>query len=138
MDKESATSELGTLKANVSELHFVVEQQNSALQAKQEELSLQRERLLKIQSEAEVNERRVRELDVKLRMSEDANKVRVLPFSFSHPSHQRRRRDSHSSCAAAVATDQWVLPRRPYSCRSARIIQVWSSLLWRRKSFGPR
>jgi len=75
MDKDSATSELGVLKTNVRELHFVVEQQNSALQAKQEELALQRDRLLKIQSEAEVNERRVRELDTKLRMSEDANKV---------------------------------------------------------------
>jgi len=75
MDKDSATSELGTLKANVRELHFVVEQQNSALQAKQEEIALQRDRLLKIQAEAEANERRVRELDTKLRMSEDANKV---------------------------------------------------------------
>eukprot|EP00802_Teleaulax_amphioxeia_P002899 Tamp_02902.p1 GENE.Tamp_02902~~Tamp_02902.p1 ORF type:complete len:1275 (+),score=395.64 Tamp_02902:191-3826(+) len=75
MDKDSATSELGTLKANVRELHFVVEQQNSALQAKQEEIALQRDRLLKIQAEAEANERRVRELDTKLRMSEDANKA---------------------------------------------------------------
>ena len=75
MDKDSATSELTTLKANVRELHGVVEQQNSALRAKQEEISLQRDRLLKIQAEAEANERRVRELDTKLRMSEDANKV---------------------------------------------------------------
>jgi hypothetical protein len=75
MDKDSATSELTTLKANVRELHGVVEQQNSALRAKQEEISLQRDRLLKIQAEAEANERRVRDLDTKLRMSEDANKV---------------------------------------------------------------
>ena len=70
LDKDSVASELGTLKANVSELQFVVEQQNHALQAKQEELTLQRERLLKIQGEAEGNERRVRELDTKLRMVE--------------------------------------------------------------------
>ena len=75
MDKDSATSELTTLKANVRELHGVVEQQNSALRAKQEEISLQRDRLLKIQAEAEANERRMRDLDTKLRMSEDANKV---------------------------------------------------------------
>jgi chromosome segregation ATPase len=78
MDKDSATSELSVLKANLREMSFVVEQQNSALQAKQEEITLQRERLVKIQAEAEANERRVRELDMKLRMSQDENKVLQL------------------------------------------------------------
>lgn len=55
--------------------NWQVEQQNSALQAKQEELSLQKDRLQKIQVEAEANERRVRELDTRLRMSEDANRA---------------------------------------------------------------
>lgn len=52
-----------------------MDKQNSALQAKHEELSLQKDRLQKIQAEAEANERRVRELDTRLRMSEDANKA---------------------------------------------------------------
>lgn len=81
MEADSAATELSTLRTNARELHFVVEQQNTALQAKQEEVALQRERLLKIQAEAELNERRVRELDTKLRMSEDANKVAPSPHS---------------------------------------------------------
>jgi len=102
MDKHSATSELGVLKTNVRELHFVVEQQNSALQAKQEELALQRDRLLKIQSEAEVNERRVRELDTKLRMSEDANKVVWIFICFGRFCYVEVRVRMHESTSAYV------------------------------------
>lgn len=137
MDKDSATLELSTLKANVRELHFVVEQQNSALQAKQEELALQRERLLKIQSEAEVNERRVRELDTKLRMSEDANKVRVLPFAFDMQNVGDQVKTFTLLLLLLLQLTTDVLAHRPCSCRSARTIRVLNSLLQRRNSSGP-
>ena len=132
MDKDSATMELSALKAKVHELHSVVDQQTSALQAKQEELSLQRERLLKIQAEAEINERRVRELDTKLRMSEDANQVlqasaRRNTSSLEHNSSEKdelraalRRTEeqldkmhSQVSMSPVVAFSFPSLPRRP-------------------------
>jgi hypothetical protein len=80
-----------------------VEQQNSALQAKQEELSLQKDRLQKIQVEAEANERRVRELDTRLRMSEDAN--RALQVS-------ARQHDASLELGAAEKSDLRAALRR--------------------------
>jgi chromosome segregation ATPase len=102
MEADSAATELSTLRTNARELHFVVEQQNTALQAKQEEVALQRERLLKIQAEAELNERRVRELDTKLRMSEDANKV-APPMPHSTTAYAAAAEQAAASSAVLVS-----------------------------------